>query len=240
METKWESNNGIGDTEFAHQRHVSVKQAIANRKRHLSNIWVFDSPKNNRRFVILGDVAFMHTVLMEGNRAIAGYDVNPPPVSTVIDGETRQTTLDAVVQLVSGGTEWHEFKRFSDTGPSRSGRAKPQLSAQAQCASLSGVKYRVLTEVDLQHKQILFDNWLLLCAAITRARGQTIFRETQVLRERIASHRSITLGGLMNDPAVDPGLMLAVVATALQQGRIHTDLDNILLSSKSVLEGGTQ
>jgi hypothetical protein len=225
---------------FAHAHHVSVTPAIRNRKSHLSNIWLFDSPKNDRRFVIEGDVAFMHFVLMEGNREIARYDPDPAPVNTVIDGEPRQTKLDAIVYFSEGDTEWWEFKRANDAGPNRSGRARAQLSAQAQCASLAGVKYRVLTDIDLRDKQILFDNWLLLCAAMTRAKRQPVFREARLLEQRLDTHRAVTVGALLEDPAADAGLMLAVIAKALQQGRIRTDLDQTLIAKNSVLEWGPQ
>lgn len=232
MNSKKSSQIGV----FAHERHVSVTPAIKNRKSHLSNIWLFDSPKIDRRFVIEGDVAFMHFVLMEGDQEIARYDPSPVPVSTIIDGEVRQTKLDAAVYFTDGRTEWWEFKRANDAGANRSGRARPQLSAQAQCASLEGVKYRLLTDLDLRDKQILFDNWLLLCAAITRAKRQPVFHEARILEARLDTYHVITLGALLEDPQVDAGLMLAVIAEALQQGRICTDLAQTLFSKKSVLE----
>lgn len=240
MQSKIDDPRSPQSDTFAHARHVSVTPAIRNRKSHLSNIWLFDSPKNNRRFVIEGDVAFMHFVLMEGNQEIARYDPDPAPVNTVIDGEARQTKLDAVVYFSGGETEWWEFKRSNDEGPNRSGRARAQLSAQAQCASFAGVKYRVLTDGDLRDKQILFDNWLLLCAAITRAKRQPVFREARLLEGRLDTHRAVTLGALLEDPQADAGLMLAVVGTALQQGRIRTNLDQALIGKNSVLERGLQ
>ncbi|MGF6647432.1 hypothetical protein [Paraburkholderia sp. GAS82] len=208
------------------RRHrISVTPTIRKRKRHQSNIWVFDSPKINKRFTVLGDVAFMHLVLLEGDTSVLGYDPTPAPILSVANGEPYQTTLDAIVHFESGRDEWWEFKRARDAGPSRKGRAREQLNAQATAASTVGVIYRVLTERDLVGKDILFDNWLHLCAAITRARGCATYREAEVLRERLVLRDQCTLGELMSDSAIDPALMLAVVARLLQAGELNANLE---------------
>jgi len=180
--------NSQSDDKFAHSRHVSVTPAIRNRKSHLSNIWVFDSPKNNCRFIVEGDVAFMHFVLMEGDLSISRYDPDPVPVTATIDGETRQTKLDATVYFVDGHQEWWEFKRSVDSGSDRTGRARQQLNAQAQAASHAGIIYKIKTGLDLQGNEIYFDNWLMLCAAITRARNQSMYFEARTLESRLSDH----------------------------------------------------
>jgi hypothetical protein len=215
----------------------SAIDAIRARKGHLSNIWIFESPKNACRFVIKGDVAFMATVLLEGNFNVARYVIEPPPVYAAIDGETRQTQLDATVLFADGHEEWWEFKRSDDAGPHREGRSRSQLSAQAQAAQAAGIRYRVVTEEDLLHKAILFDNWLTLCAAITRARGQPMYREVETLHRLLALHSTIALHALIHAIDVDPAIMLAVVAKALQQGTLLCDLESRLLCAESLISG---
>src|SRR3569832_1942218 len=145
--------------------HIRVLPAIKERGRHKSNLWIFDSPKNNHRFIIKGDVAFMHFVLLEGNVAVQSYIPEPPPVYASIDGEVRQTMLDAEVHMANGVIEWWEFKRSIDTEPSRKKRSKPQLSAQAQAASAAKKKNHKQTKKKKQNKKKKNDNKQMLCAA---------------------------------------------------------------------------
>ena len=143
------------------------------------------------------------------------------------------------MHFASGQDEWWEFKRAQDAGPSRQGRARKQLDAQATAASAAGVIYRILTERDLVGKGILFDNWLHLCAAITRARGCATYREAEVLRERLALRDNCTLGELMSDNAIDPALMLAVVARLLQAGELSANLETEYFRRASLLSRRT-
>lgn len=217
-------------------RRVPVFSAVKQRRQHQSNIWFFDSPKINRRFVITGDVAFMHFVLLEGDASVTGYDPDPPAVYANIDGETRQTKLDAHVYFKGRDVEWWEFKRLQDSGPGRSGRSKPQLSAQAQAASEAGVRYRVQTDLELKHKEILFDNWLNLCACMTRCRNQPMHREADILLDVLSQQKCVRFGTLLsNYPGIDPALMIAAAAVALQNGLAITDLEKAFFGYDSVL-----
>tara|TARA_R110001599_G_scaffold64023_1_gene178351 strand:- start:50989 stop:51693 length:705 start_codon:yes stop_codon:yes gene_type:complete len=224
-------NNSVADF----TRRAPVYSAVKKRRKHHSNIWLFDSPKIKRRFVITGDVAFMHIVLLEGDTLVEGYDPTPDPIYTIVDGETRQTTLDAHVFFKDRRIEWWEFKRLQDTGPSRSGRSKPQLSAQAQAASTAGMAYRVKTDFDLKHREILFDNWLTLCACITRCRTQSIHREMKYLFDRLSQQKSIRFGSLLGETSIDAAQMHAAVASALQAGAITTELKSTRFGYDSML-----
>lgn len=220
---------------FPHLRHVSVIPTLRKRGRHPSNIWIFDSPKNNRRFAIDGDIAFMHAVLLEGDKNILAYDYSPRPVTAIVDNECYSTTLDAVVTLADGRDEWWEFKWSIDTGSDREGRSKKQLKAQAQAAQEKGVTYRIKTENDLRNKELLFDNWLLLCAAITRANYQSLIHEMAVAHRMFQLHRQLNLSNLLNVPETDPALMLAVIGKELQTGRLEANLETEILGLNSIL-----
>lgn len=216
-------------------RRIPVFPALKQRRRHQSNIWFFDSPKNNRRFTITGDVAFMHFVLLEGDLSVESYDPDPPPVFASIDGEVRQTKLDAHVRLKNGHIEWWEFKRLQNSGASREAHCRLQLSAQAQAAATAGVSYQVKTDLDLKHKEILFDNWLTLCAGISRCRNQPLYREADMFSARFAIQKTISFGSLLDIPEIDPAHMLAIVAVSLQAGTVETNLESALFGRESIL-----
>lgn len=217
-------------------RRVPIFSAVKQRQKHQSNIWFFDSPKIKRRFVVTGDVAFIHIVLLEGDVSVRAYEPDPPPVYATVDGETRQTKLDAHIYFKDGRVEWWEFKRFQDAGPSRSGRSKPQLSAQAQAASAAGFSYQVKTDLDFKQREILFDNWLNLCACITRCRAQPIYREMDYLYERLKQQKSLRFGSLFDNKTIDIAHMHAAVASALQEGVIKTELRTAFFGYDSILE----
>lgn len=210
-------------------QHPNVFGAIKQRGRNTSNLWFFQSPKNNARFTFTSDVAFMHFVLLEGDPTVSGYLPEPPPVQTIIDGEVRQTQLDAHVFFHGQDYEWWEFKRYEDSGPSRSGRSRPQLSAQAQAASLAGKTYRLKTDKDLLGREIFFDNWLTLCSCINRCRGHMNSVESQAIIA-ISTNSTFTLDDLLNVASIDTALMLASVGIALQRGVITCDLEHELLN----------
>ena len=48
--------------------------AIRKRSTKVSNLWIFESPKNDRRLTISGDVPFMHVVLLESDVEVIGYE----------------------------------------------------------------------------------------------------------------------------------------------------------------------
>ncbi|HYD62090.1 MAG TPA: hypothetical protein VEC35_17125 [Noviherbaspirillum sp.] len=219
----------------AHSRRVSIHSDIKARQGHLSNLWVFDSPKINRRFTVHGDVNFMHLVLLEGDVNVVSYDPAPQPVFADIENDKVQTFLDAIVYFRDGHEEWWEFKRAADAGPTRRGRAKRQLSAQAQAAGAAGKKYVIKTERDLEGRSYEFDNWLHLCAMITRARGIAHFKESELLRQRLCAHDYANVGMLLQEPNIDSGLMLSAIASALQQGHAYAELQCELLGTHTTL-----
>jgi len=222
----------------AYGRRISVTPAIRARARHQSNIWVFDSPKIGRRFATAGDVAFMHIVLLEGNVDVVAYEPTPQSVTGIVGGEPYETTLDAIVFFEDGREEWWEFKRASQAGPSRTGRSRKQLEAQSEAASSAGKTYRILTEMELAGKEILFDNWLHLCAAITRVRGRPRYREAELLYARMQHGQNCRLDELMKCDGIDPALMLGSIAGMLAKGILKADLAVSLFGRSSMLAWG--
>jgi hypothetical protein len=160
----------------------------------------------------------MHTVLMEGDTSIHSFDCSPNPVYASIDGETVQTTLDAHVFRHEAKPEWIEYKRNGDAGPDRKGRARGQLSAQAQAASLAGVTYRVVTEIDVVPREIEYSNWLYLCGCMNRGQLLSTVKEELLLIACFDRKGTWSFGELCRVNGADPALMLSAIAKLLASG----------------------
>jgi hypothetical protein len=222
-------------TRFPHLRHVSVSEQQRSRKNHLSNIWVFDSPKNNRRFTVESDVAFMHFILLEGDTTVLRYDPNPEGVTVITDGESKQTIPDAAVYFKDGRTEWWKFGRSTSNRFDRTKNSHASSDASADEIASKNPPYKVVTEKELRYKQIQFENWLLLCAAITRVSQHFTFKEENFLRTQLKNHQELVVSSLLEANGNDPGLMLGVIAKLLQQGVLQTELEKKLFGLDSVL-----
>lgn len=177
----------------------------------------------------------MHAVLLEGDVNVVGYDFDPEPVMSHAANDHYQTTLDAMVRFKDGTTRWWEFKWSQDTGAHRSGRSVLQLEAQSNAASREGVAYEIKTEKHLKHKEILFDNWLMLIAVINRAKFCSSFKETDEINRLFQTHRSLTLASVLSIADTDPAISQAVIGKMLQTGQIATDLDTELFGLNSIL-----
>jgi hypothetical protein len=205
---------------------TSARAAIKKRGRHNSNIWIFHSPKIDRRLVIRGDIAFMHLVLVEGNPQIRSYHHESPTVHAHDGKEVRQTTYDMRVLFADGHPERWEFKHSRNLE-----REKAQLAAQAADAQTAGERYRILTERDLQGKGLLFDNWLVLCGAMNRCRRYPLTTVIDLVNKLLAINGALSLGDLMAQPGQDSALVMAAVARGLQRGIYSAPLQTELCTS---------
>lgn len=212
---------------------ISPARAVRERGRHRSKLFIWQSPKNDRRWTIAGEVAFFHTVLMEADREIARFDLQPPPVFTELRGETVRTQLDAVVTHATLGEVWVEFKRAQDTGAQRRGRAVTQLTAQAQAAQAVGRPYQIKTEADCIGKEFTYVNWLFLCACMNRARHFAIHKESTVLLRQLQKHGALQVGDLLRIDGCDPALMLAAIGRGMQKALLTSDVDERLFGRTS-------
>lgn len=160
-------------------RRVKVFPAIQKRKKSKANIWFFDSPKNQKRFVITGDLPFMSFILLEGDQTVNYY--NPFPGAVIVNNNGKPTELiaGAHVFYVDGQFEWWDFEYG---GKKSSSNHQGSLSKLA--ADMNGMKYHIQTAKNVQNKQVLFDNWLTICAGINRCRSIILHRELEcILKE---------------------------------------------------------
>jgi hypothetical protein len=204
--------------------------AIRKRGQKVSNLWIFDSPKNDRRLTVSGDVPFMHLVLLEGDTAVAGYDLVDDPfnVSSSSGGGYVR------VRLRDGSQHWLLIGRH---GRKKAGKPdKPAIPEQIQeKAASAGIQVYRRTELELIGQEILFDNWLTLCTIMTRARSCPSYLETQLLLAALDRHESLRVCDVLSQGNADPAIMLAVMAEALQSGIIQTELSRRLFGMHSQL-----
>lgn len=203
-----------------HGRHISGFTEVKNKERAKSNLWFFDSPKNQARLLIKTDLAFSHLLLAEGDINIVNYSL----VSDPNDGKPIRTGTSAIVQFVDERRELWQFRWSKD------------VNIKDPSMNHLGLPGKILTEQNFKGREVEFDNWLLLCAAITRIRHLPSNHEQRVLLERLDQHRAITFGSLLKEDGVDPAIMTGLVARALQKGILYTELRNDVFGLHSLLK----
>ena len=181
------------------------------------------TPVSERRLTVSGDVPFMHLVLLEGDTAVAGYDLVDDPFSISSSGDNGYVR----VRLRDGGRYWLLIGRGTRTKPGRAEKAVIPEELEEQAAA-AGVQVYRRTEVELIGQEILFDNWLTLCAIMTRARSCPSYLETQLLLAALDRHDSLRVCDVLGLGKADPAVVLEVVAKALQNGIVQTDLSRRL------------
>jgi hypothetical protein len=213
------------------QEIVTPLSAIRKRAAKVSNLWIFDSPKNNRRLTVAGDVPFLHLILLEGDPSVAGYDLVDDPFSVMAPSDTGYVR----VRGRDGGQYWLVVKRQGARRRKQQAEATFP-SALLEKATLAGVQLHARSELELAGKEVLLDNWLTLCAIMTRARSYASYQESEQLLGVLARHSSIYVKDVLALRGVDPGIMLAVVAKALQSGVVRADLTRQLFGPHTQLD----
>lgn len=204
---------------------------IRRRGRTQSNLWIFESPKNAKRLTITGDLNFMLCVLLEGDTSVARYKVEPGPYHIVLDAQPVNVVPDLEVERYVGKTEWWEVTR----SPLQNSKQRTVVSQLARAAAIAGVTYSLLTDKDLLGKAVAFDNWLMLCAAITRARHLPAHHEASFLRNQLENLSNVSVRDLLREPGIDPALMISTIARFLQAGRASAELDTKFFCEETVL-----
>lgn len=222
-----------------HTRRVSTRPVVRNERQTKANIWFFDSPKNNRRSIISSDLSFMHAVLMEGDVHVASYQMAPDPFVIQDSGTSKFIHVGARVKLRNGTEQWLDFRRVEGLSPSKR-QALLKADEMEQQALAFGVSYHIRTDLELRGQEIVFDNWLTLCAAITRCRNQTLARERQAFSQHLARQGAISLADLIEIEGIDIACMTAVIAISLQQGITNTNLSTQLFGLASIIQRSDQ
>lgn len=209
--------------------------AIRRRASKVANLWIFESPKNERRLTVVGDVPFMHLILLEGTPDVLRYHFVGDPFGVM--GAGREASLPGYVRVENADSPdtWLRIKRSG----ARTGRASvPDDAGEILRAGASavGAKYAEYTGDDLRGRETEFENWLILCACITRAKGHPDYTERAAFIETLQTNRTVSVRTLLAASDIDPAIMLAVIASSLQQGVAITDLQGRLFGLDSEIQ----
>lgn len=203
-----------------------------------ANLWFFQSPKNQTTLTIVGDVQFMHIVLLEGRPEVAYYVLVGDPFNLERIPGKKANTGYIEVSYKGGRSErcvftepnletWHSSPQQAGNLPDT-----PQNST-------SEAAVVVLTEKELRGKEILFNNWVTLCAFMTRARGASTGVETRLVYSILRDRERVRVGELLDLERVDPALMYAEIARVLQEGIAVCELEKRYFTNESIIAAVT-
>jgi hypothetical protein len=196
----------------------------------VSNLWMFHSPKNDLRFAIQTDRDFANFVLLEGNIDAVRY--LPYPLHPVLEMPKAKSEFapSAKVNFRNGSSEWWCFREVS--GSHKSGK----LDVRVDTVHTDGDHIRSFSRNDFKGRELEFDNWLILCAAITRNARYSKHTEMQQLAHLAQSKKTFRLKDSLEMPGVDRSLMLSAIAVLLQKGQLTTELKRSLLTINSKMQ----
>lgn len=207
-------------------RRVSVFSPLRNAKK--SSVYVFDSPKNNERLVIVGDIPFMYGLIAESDPTINRYDHQ-------ISGDDEKgghRPTEMKVHYHDGRVEVWRFVNDER-------RDKRSETSHAENAELSR-DCTVVTKgiVALRSHAKRLENILFLCSLFNRVRGCNPWNEASKLNDALLVSGEVSVSSLMAMPGIDPAFMLAVVASQLLNGNATTELDKRLFGRTSMIRRG--
>lgn len=210
------------------QSPINVTSALKDPARKNSNVWFFDSPKNGRRMSILGDLSFIHAVLMEGDLGVVSYKNASAEIIELDNPNAIPFKAVFLVAFADGSHKWLSFS--NDDGK--------DITSNKMCAlnSERSVSYQhiVKSQKSFQGCEILFDNWLNLCAMINRCRMMSTFKETDALKQFFRLHSGAMLKDIFSIANLDRAKVLASIAIMLQNGILVADLEAKILCKNTI------
>lgn len=209
------------------QSRIPAMKYVRGDRHPMANLWLFHSPKNDLRYAIQTDRDFAHFVLLEGNVDVVRYLPYPLQPVLKIARVKSEFSPSAKVYFRNGSSEWWFFREVS---AAPKGRHRPP--AQDSVHS-DGDRIRYFGRDDFKGREIEFDNWLILCAAITRNADYPKHAEQAQLARLAQSKKSFRLRDSLEMSGVDPALMLSTIAALLQKGQLTTELKRTLLTLNS-------
>lgn len=197
------------------------------------NLWIRYSPRNRCDVILKSDAEDAHFCWVEGDESIATYELEPEPVSVVIDGRLHTTQFDARVELRSGVIELREVK-LSEAN--LDAREQVQLKTQSRVAEMLGFRYVRITRDTLDEHQRLIANWRCALAFLTACRSLVLDPKVEELVQRLrTARRPLSMEQLLldADPIEQPA-RIAALLQGVQSGRLRSDLDRNPLCASTV------
>lgn len=207
--------------------------AQARRGRGPYNLWIRYSPRNRCDVVLKSDPEDEHFCWVEGDESVAAYELEPAPVSVVINGRLHTTQFDARVELRTGVIELREVK---PSNADLDAREQVQLATQSHVAAMLGFRYVRVTRDTLDEHRQLIANWRCGLAFLTACRSLVLDPQVEEFVQRLgAARRPLSLEQLLLgvDPIEQPA-RIAALLQGLQSGRLRSNLDGNPLCASTV------
>jgi|GEM_PF-4218547 len=181
---------------------------LAGQKAH---IYYFQSPKNHRRFIFCDQLTFYLAILLEAELNVTSYRASQPEDST----PGPMPCLNAVLcngEQLSYIVCYETEARLGVVG------TLAELSAP-----LADGQCKIVTAQFIRDQHIQIENWLLMCANMSRAKNYSCIDEAEAMFKDLRRLGTVNLWALIQGAEIDEARMLAAVARALQAGTVICD-----------------
>lgn len=201
-------------------RRSTLLKASAQRRHRLYNIWYQYSSRLRCDVVLPSDAHFDHFCCLEGDESIAGYQLNPTPLTFAGGDQLDEFKFDAQVTLREGRPQLHEIGRDENHL-----RALPRSQRKSEAAEAAGFDYVAVTPAYLADHAQLVANWRRALAFLAACRDLALDPACNELAMLFRRNAQATIEEAL--AASKPELQSVYVAAllrSLQEGWLHSDL----------------
>ncbi|WP_457306992.1 hypothetical protein [Polaromonas sp. P5_E6] len=199
------------------------------------NIWTVYSTKNQKDFVLIGDMEYLNFHWMEGDPKILSFSVDSDLYIADEDDSSKANYPAAIAVYQDGEIQWREVKE--DEEQEGSMPAQNQRAIQERITQDFQYQYlRVTPELIKKHWQFIC-NWrraTAFCAAVRHLNIQQYEDEVCAL---VSARKAIALSAIVAEyTAEEHSRVVAALLKLTQQGRVLSDLDKLSLGPRTMLE----
>ena len=198
------------------------------------DLYAWNSNKAGKRIVTYGQVALGFQVVRESDASISHAIYYPAPVSVVVDGETHEAQVHAVLTQRNGEVFWERYQRSRVKTSDEKKRTKKHLSVEEVAAREHGVQYRLLTEIEFRGLEVAFSNSLMLCSWRNRVKPFALGNEFEYVVSKLANQRAVPLASLLQSN-LDRAKVLGVIARLIQEGQTTIDYKVDLITRSTLV-----
>lgn len=212
--------------------------AAYNLRGHQSgNLYFVYSPRTNRDWVLCGDLAWAHFLLVEGDPNVLVADYAPQVHVIETDSSENRTEIHAQVTLFDGHVEYRVFA-YARAASKRS----TEWERAVRLAALQGYQYVRYTEEEIFAKPHRLANWKRAIAWISAARGHLLLSMQNEISSMLAAQQVASLQQIisMGHATLGP-CYLAAIFRGIQERIYWSDLDHSPINKNTLigLAGGS-
>ena len=210
----------------AMERRTTIVEAMAARGHAYSNLWLAQSVRANRDWILPSDPEFVHFLCLEFDPEVRTLDLAPPEVVVRVGHDDRKTRFDAIVEFVDGRRECREVK-FTESVDPADVRSALQHEAQLRaCERFNGTYVRVYGDV-LAKQRYRWLNSARMLRCIHASEGYATQRHRSDCGTRlIHSPNGVRLQELVTlFPPDESALVMAAVFRLLSERLLSIDID---------------